>query len=157
MPILHLIGSAGSWANQIISQHLSAMCNPTNLFSWNTCHDSVRLYIFSHDRSRRDKAIFPQFMSTDNGRIRANRNAFPDHSFRIFIPTIHLRPRCCNVGKHHAGTAENTIFERDALVNGHVILDFASVTYIDVRTSYCLLYTSPSPRDQRGSRMPSSA
>ena len=25
------------------------------------------------------------------------------------------------------------------------------------QTSYCLLYTSPSPRDQRGSRMPSSA
>ena len=24
-------------------------------------------------------------------------------------------------------------------------------------TAYCLLYTSPSPRDQRGSRMPSSA
>ena len=24
-------------------------------------------------------------------------------------------------------------------------------------TSHCLLYTSPSPRDQRGSRMPSSA
>ena len=27
----------------------------------------------------------------------------------------------------------------------------------DVRSSICLLYTSPSPRDQRGSRMPSSA
>ena len=26
-----------------------------------------------------------------------------------------------------------------------------------VRTETCLLYTSPSPRDQRGSRMPSSA
>ena len=25
------------------------------------------------------------------------------------------------------------------------------------RVAYCLLYTSPSPRDQRGSRMPSSA
>ena len=25
------------------------------------------------------------------------------------------------------------------------------------RTKHCLLYTSPSPRDQRGSRMPSSA
>ena len=25
------------------------------------------------------------------------------------------------------------------------------------RPGYCLLYTSPSPRDQRGSRMPSSA
>ena len=27
----------------------------------------------------------------------------------------------------------------------------------DVNTNICLLYTSPSPRDQRGSRMPSSA
>ena len=27
----------------------------------------------------------------------------------------------------------------------------------DYRTKACLLYTSPSPRDQRGSRMPSSA
>ena len=27
----------------------------------------------------------------------------------------------------------------------------------DAQSLYCLLYTSPSPRDQRGSRMPSSA
>ena len=27
----------------------------------------------------------------------------------------------------------------------------------DTECNYCLLYTSPSPRDQRGSRMPSSA
>ena len=31
------------------------------------------------------------------------------------------------------------------------------VTLWDGRSSGCLLYTSPSPRDQRGSRMPSSA
>ena len=30
-------------------------------------------------------------------------------------------------------------------------------TEVDARLSFCLLYTSPSPRDQRGSRMPSSA
>ena len=29
--------------------------------------------------------------------------------------------------------------------------------YVDEHTTICLLYTSPSPRDQRGSRMPSSA
>ena len=33
----------------------------------------------------------------------------------------------------------------------------ASFTTTDARTLLCLLYTSPSPRDQRGSRMPSSA
>ena len=33
----------------------------------------------------------------------------------------------------------------------------ASELLIRVRNFVCLLYTSPSPRDQRGSRMPSSA
>ena len=37
----------------------------------------------------------------------------------------------------------------------YMIIDFNTVT-ID-KTDNCLLYTSPSPRDQRGSRMPSSA
>ena len=42
--------------------------------------------------------------------------------------------------------------------------DFASTTdgadlfvYLNTSENGCLLYTSPSPRDQRGSRMPSSA
>ena len=35
-----------------------------------------------------------------------------------------------------------------------IILD---VKRMQPETNYCLLYTSPSPRDQRGSRMPSSA
>ena len=32
-----------------------------------------------------------------------------------------------------------------------------TVVFIDLPNTRCLLYTSPSPRDQRGSRMPSSA
>ena len=32
-----------------------------------------------------------------------------------------------------------------------------AITKIKVLYEFCLLYTSPSPRDQRGSRMPSSA
>ena len=37
----------------------------------------------------------------------------------------------------------------------HVVLGNASI--VGTPGNYCLLYTSPSPRDQRGSRMPSSA
>ena len=37
----------------------------------------------------------------------------------------------------------------------HSILD--ALILKKVRGAFCLLYTSPSPRDQRGSRMPSSA
>ena len=35
--------------------------------------------------------------------------------------------------------------------------DHVTVLDISMRSNACLLYTSPSPRDQRGSRMPSSA
>ena len=35
--------------------------------------------------------------------------------------------------------------------------DFDVVFLVKELDSFCLLYTSPSPRDQRGSRMPSSA
>ena len=35
--------------------------------------------------------------------------------------------------------------------------DSADTPALKILTKICLLYTSPSPRDQRGSRMPSSA
>ena len=40
--------------------------------------------------------------------------------------------------------------------NGHGI-NHLEVPFAFARHTTCLLYTSPSPRDQRGSRMPSSA
>ena len=44
------------------------------------------------------------------------------------------------------------------IVDGSRIIDQVLATIFKNPNSYtCLLYTSPSPRDQRGSRMPSSA
>ena len=37
------------------------------------------------------------------------------------------------------------------------IIEMVSDYFLAQRVKHCLLYTSPSPRDQRGSRMPSSA
>ena len=46
---------------------------------------------------------------------------------------------------------------RDALLGFlNEVIDHPAET-ANTRVSICLLYTSPSPRDQRGSRMPSSA
>ena len=39
----------------------------------------------------------------------------------------------------------------------HEVSDLKNLTLKDPHVYICLLYTSPSPRDQRGSRMPSSA
>ena len=45
----------------------------------------------------------------------------------------------------------------DALLLLEVTRTLGSLDDLDSQLDACLLYTSPSPRDQRGSRMPSSA
>ena len=68
---------------------------------------------------------------------------------------------------------DNTLVEeqkqvQSAMSNADIFLSTAALVYLDLETierlvqafaskPTCLLYTSPSPRDQRGSRMPSSA
>ena len=48
-----------------------------------------------------------------------------------------------------------TVYVRDA--NDCEVTQNFSLEFTELSASVCLLYTSPSPRDQRGSRMPSSA
>ena len=51
-----------------------------------------------------------------------------------------------------------TTWEGETLEDAHDELTRLECRMEETRhPSYCLLYTSPSPRDQRGSRMPSSA
>ena len=52
---------------------------------------------------------------------------------------------------------EQVALEFDHQYNGKKSLPIAPAALIDINNDNCLLYTSPSPRDQRGSRMPSSA
>ena len=59
-----------------------------------------------------------------------------------------------------SGTAD--FFHSFSLLPAELRADLADIPGVDHTTPYvarlvCLLYTSPSPRDQRGSRMPSSA
>ena len=58
--------------------------------------------------------------------------------------------RLTYVGAYVSGVLKNK--EENHHLNGGI-----RYTQTSYRLSYCLLYTSPSPRDQRGSRMPSSA
>ena len=68
--------------------------------------------------------------------------------------------RIPNVIKSGKANLEN-LPEKFTLGKGHVRFFYNKIGYLASRYSEiyadCLLYTSPSPRDQRGSRMPSSA
>ena len=67
-------------------------------------------------------------------------------------PTIYFLPIAITVASQLFGIRESTYWFFATLV--HFTIYYTTVYGV---SSTCLLYTSPSPRDQRGSRMPSSA
>ena len=54
-------------------------------------------------------------------------------------------------------SGELLIGKNDALTSLSGLKNLTSVWWVDIYRNPCLLYTSPSPRDKRQSRMPSSA
>ena len=60
--------------------------------------------------------------------------------------------------KHSNGEIQRTIQNCITILqNDHVLADAIRLNLLSERIDICLLYTSPSPRDISGSRMPSSA
>ena len=65
-----------------------------------------------------------------------------------------------NIPRKEANELIENYFEKYPGVQTYIdkTIEFAKEHgYVATQTGRCLLYTSPSPRDQRGSRMPSSA
>ena len=58
-------------------------------------------------------------------------------------------------------SVKNPVVELDGDEMTRIIWNFIKqkliLPYLDIDLKYCLLYTSPSPRDRQKSRMPSSA
>ena len=72
------------------------------------------------------------------------------------------RPSFAHQWREYAQTPANRILERlddvDIAITNKVAITAQHLDALpELKFIACLLYTSPSPRDQRGSRMPSSA
>ena len=62
-----------------------------------------------------------------------------------------------NISYSKRGTTTGKTTTLDYLIPPETIAQLSQGEFCGVLSDTCLLYTSPSPRDQRGSRMPSSA
>ena len=68
------------------------------------------------------------------------------------LVSVQANVRTTEASRSSLGAGLNIAFKAGA-ITGMLVAGFALLGL----AGYCLLYTSPSPRDQRGSRMPSSA
>ena len=73
-----------------------------------------------------------------------------DEVLQVAMDRLEARVR----GDIQEGTVETGFSDLDNQTGG---MHASELIILAARPSICLLYTSPSPRDQRGSRMPSSA
>ena len=74
---------------------------------------------------------------------------------RIFLLLVVALVACLATAQPVSGQRKDKKY--DTTIRGKVTLDGQNLRSWNGDNLSCLLYTSPSPRDQRGSRMPSSA
>ena len=102
--------------------------HPTDLPCRHSDHQGKRLYGLSNDSARADKAVLAQRRAAYDGRIRTNR--YPSLHVRrpVFILARDRGARVVDIGKDHAGAAEDVVLE------GHVVVDRDVVLHLDVVT-----------------------
>ena len=80
---------------------------------------------------------------------------------RVGCEAVLIRAQWGLFGSGALGALAIPLFRGNAqiivLLLSTLLIGVSSTYELTARNKYCLLYTSPSPRDQRGSRMPSSA
>ena len=102
--------------------------------------------------------VIPQVTSNTTPVISGSANAGPGELLTVTVNGVTYTAGDGNLVSNSDGSWELSI--PTELVEGTydvVVTVTDAAGNVSTDTSSCLLYTSPSPRDQRGSRMPSSA
>ena len=112
------------------------------------CEKKGILGLFKNSAGERGGAIY-----ASSSLIKMEYGVYNMWDFNNTLKLVHT----VDYSGSHAMFAAN-----DAKLGGGICLEVNSKFYIlihskTINIKFCLLYTSPSPRDQRGSRMPSSA
>ena len=147
--------------------------DPHPSFNFSEKSDFAISFWFNSDKSQvdldtTDNDIISKWVTLDDS-ISHMDYGYP-FAFRITNQKVHDKGRliAAQFGGYKSGCGLGTTVKSQIEPNNfhHVVLNVKGgifFLYLDgklvqrIRNRICLLYTSPSPRDQRGSRMPSSA
>lgn len=109
-------------------QTLSTLTSPTDLSGRVAYDKGVVRDIFGDHGTGTDKGIAADGYPANDRAVGSQSGAFLHQRGAELVHLADGSARVVDVGKDHRRAAKNVVFQRDALVNRHVVLDFAPFT-----------------------------
>lgn len=125
------------------------MAHPTDLLRGYASDEGERRDISRNDGTRSDEAIFAECRSTNDRGIGTYRRATPDKRWSEFVFAFNLCPRIPDVRKDTRRATENTVFQCDAGIDTHVVLDLAAIADNNIGADHYILSDSAIFTDDR--------
>src|SRR5262245_17941140 len=87
-------------------------------------HEGVRDHVLGDHRARANQGMVTDTMAADDGAVGAQRRAPLHVSGHVLSLADDVASGCLDVGKYRGGAAKNIVFERAAIVDTDVVLNF---------------------------------
>ena len=84
-------------------------------------------HILRDHRPGADEGVAPDGVAADDGAVGPQGGAFLDESGADLVHFGDLRPGVVDICEDHRGAAEDAVFQGDAFIHAHVVLDLALV------------------------------
>lgn len=106
--------------------------HPADLAGGHADHEGVGFHVFVDHGTCAHKGVFTNGDAADHGAVGAQGCAFFDQGVVVFVFALNQGAGVVHVGEHHAGAAEDALFQRDVVVHADVVLHFAAVANGDL-------------------------
>src|SRR5205814_6040169 len=115
----------------LVGQPLAALTHPTDASRRDADHQRIGRHIFGDDAPRANEGVFIECDAANYGRISSDRRSPADQRALVFFLARYVSARIDDVGEDHRGAAKNIVFQLDALVHRHVVLNLDVVADAD--------------------------
>jgi hypothetical protein len=117
----------GVWPHDFES--VSGLRHPSDATRRHAGHERKVRYIARNDGAGADKRMPPDGHATHDGGVGPDARPTPHQRALILVLARHRATWIDDVGEHHGRSAEDIVFQLDALVQRHIVLDAGVVAH----------------------------
>jgi len=137
---------------ELFIKFVSTGAHPAYLLCRRSQHQGMIGYVPCHNSPRDNKRISANCVAADNGAVRPQGGPFFDKGRSYFVHAPDVRPGIDDISEDHAWAAEHVVFQGCTFEDGDVILNFAAISNVNVRSDHNILtdiagFTYPGTRE----------